>query len=276
MIRFVVDSAADCRKEDGFYDHLVPMTVTIGGNDHQPGVDLDNGTFYELLAKSKEFPKTSQPSPQDFLAYFEQAKSAGDDVICFCISSALSGTYQSAVMAKELTEYEKIHVIDTIGATHMIGIMVEYAAKLRGQGSTALQIVDAVEQIKAKICVYAGLDTLEYLHKGGRLSGASAMVGGLAQIKPILAVAGTGTVEVQGKAIGKARAMQQITDLVQAADIDSRFPILSIYSVGEENCELLEKRLQDSGIQVAQRRRIGSTIGAHTGPGVYGVIFVTK
>lgn len=276
MIRFVVDSAADCRKEDGLYDHLIPMTVTIGGKDYQPGVDLDNGTFYELLAGSKEFPKTSQPSPQDFLECFEQAKKAGDEVICFCISSALSGTYQSAVMAKEMAEYEKIYVIDTLGATHMIGIMVEYAAKLRAEGSTAQQIVEAVEAHKKRICVYAGLDTLEYLRKGGRLSGASAMVGSLAQVKPVLEVHETGTVEVKGKAIGKARAMQQIADWMQEANIDPEFPVVSLYSLGEENCELLEKRLQDCGIRIAERRQIGSTIGAHTGPGVYGLIFVTK
>ena len=275
MIKFLVDSAADCRTEDGLYDILVPMTVTIDDTDYRPGVDLDAQTFYELLEKGKEFPKTSQPSPQMFLEHFEKAKETGDELICFCISSALSGTYQSAVMAKDMAEYDKIHVIDTLSATHMIGIMVRRAAELRQQGSTAEQIVEEVEALKGKIHVLAGLDTLEYLHRGGRIGGAAAFVGSMAQIKPIVTIP-NGSVEVCGKAIGKGRAIQRIADMVKEAELDPGFPVLSVYSCGEENCETLEIKLKEAGISVQERRQIGSTIGAHTGPGVCGVIFVTK
>jgi len=275
MIKFLVDSSADCRKEEGLYDILVPMTVTIDGTDYRPGVDLDAQTFYELLEKGREFPKTSQPSPQMFLEHFEAAKETGDELICFCISSALSGTYQSAVMAKEMAGYDKIHVIDTLAATHMIGIMVRYAYTLRQQGSTAEQIMEAVEKLKGKIRVLAGLDTLEYLRKGGRIGGAAAFVGSMAQLKPIVTVL-NGSVEVCGKAIGKGRAIRQIADMVKASELDLRFPVLSVYSRGEENCEILESKLKEAEIPVLQRCQIGSTIGAHTGPGVYGVIFVTK
>lgn len=275
MIKFLVDSAADCRKEDGLYDILVPMTVTIDGTDYRPGVDLDAQTFYELLEKGKEFPKTSQPSPQMFLEHFEAAKKAGDELICFCISSVLSGTYQSAMMAKEMADYDKIYVIDTLAATHMLGIMVRHAAVLRERGSTAGEIVDAVEALKGRIHVLAGLDTLEYLRKGGRIGGAAAFVGSMAQLKPILTVL-NGSVEVCGKAIGKGRAIQRITEMVKKFDFDPQFPVLSIYSCGEDNCEVLESKLKEAGVAACERCQIGSTIGAHTGPGVYGVIFVTK
>ena len=275
MIKFLVDSSADCKREEGIYDILVPMTVTIDGTDYHPGVDLDTNNFYDLLIKTKDFPKTSQPSPQMFLEHFEAVKKAGDELICFCIASALSGTYQSAVMAKEMADYDKIHVIDTLSATHMIGIMVHQAAKLRQQGCAAERIVEEVEKLKSKIHVLAGLDTLEYLRRGGRIGGAAAFVGSMAQIKPILTVS-NGRVEVCGKAIGKGRAIHQIADMVQAAQIDPAFPIISIYSLGEENCAILEERLSEVGIAVSKRLQIGSTIGAHTGPGVYGVIFVTK
>ena len=252
------------------------MTVSIEGKDYHDGVDLTKERFYELLTTQKEFPKTSQPSPQEFLTYFEKVKEAGDELICFTISSALSGTCQSALLAKDMADYDKIHVIDTLGVTHMIGIMVEYAAKLRSQGFTALQIVEAVEKLKPRIKVFAGVDTLEYLRKGGRLSGAAAAVGSLAQIKPIVTITEEGKVDTKGKCIGKARAMQQIVEWVTAAEPDPAFPVLCLYSLGEENCELLEQRLKENAMEVSQRRQIGSTIGAHVGPGAYGVIFVTK
>lgn len=275
MIRFLVDSASDCKKEDGLYDYLISMTVRIHEKDYLAGVDLSNELFYDLLESTKDFPQTSQPSPQNFLEHYEKVKEANDELICFCISSNLSGTYQSAVMAKELAEYDKIYVIDTLGATHMIGILVEYAAKLRGEGCTALQIVEKVEALIPRIKLLAGVDTLEYLRRGGRIGGAAAFVGSMAQIKPILTVA-NGVVEVQGKAIGKSRAMQQIVDKVCELEVDPAFGVWSLYSGDGENCAQLEKRLADAGIAVSKRGQIGPTIGAHTGPGVYGVIFITK
>ncbi|MBP3634483.1 MAG: DegV family protein [Oscillospiraceae bacterium] len=274
MIRFMVDSASDCIA--GSYDLFVPIAINLDGKEYLDGVDLDSDKFYELLLSSKDFPKTSQPAPQVFLEYFQQIKKAGDELIYFAVSSALSGTYQCAVMAKEMAEYDKIYVVDTLGATHMIGILVEHAAKLREKGFSAQQIVEEIELLKGRVHVLAGLDTLEYLRRGGRLSNGSAAVGSLAQIKPVLTVTREGTVEAQGKYIGKNRAMQQISERLQTAELDPAFPVVPVFSCCEENCELLENRLKDAGVTLASRRQIGSTIGAHTGPGVYGVIFVTK
>lgn len=276
MIRFMVDSASDCGKGQGLCDHIISMAIRIDDREYLDGVNLDREKFYKLLLNTKDFPKTSQPSPQNFLEDFEAVKRAGDELIYFCVSSALSGTYQSAMMAKEIVEYDKIHVIDTRCATHMIGILVRHAAQLRDKGFAAAQIVEAVDKLKCRVKVLAGLDTLEYLRRGGRLSNASAVVGSLAQIKPILTVTEDGRVEAQGKSIGKARAMQQIVEKVSGVQLEPDFPVICVYSHGEENCEQLEKRLEEAGICVSGRAQIGSTIGAHTGPGVYGVIFVTK
>ena len=209
------------------------------------------------------------------MEHFEKVKESGDELICFCVSSGCSGTYQSACMAKELVEYDKIYLIDTLGATHMIGVLVEYAARLRSEGCGAHKIVEAVEQLKPRVKILAGLDTLEYLRRGGRMGGAAAFVGSMAQIKPVLTVV-QGVVEVQSKAIGKGRAIQQIVEKTLELQPDPEFPVWGLYSYGEENCQILEIKLQDAGISVSDRRQIGSTIGAHTGPGVYGVIFVTK
>lgn len=275
MIKILVDSSSDCRVEDGIVDAVVPISVNIDGKEYRSGVDLTSDQFYKLLQECKEFPRTSQPSPQTFIELFEQAKDSGDQLIYLCLSSRLSGTYQGALIAKEMVGYDNVYIIDTLGVTHIIGILADYARKLINQGLTAGEIADKCEEFKCKIKVYAGVDTLEYLYKGGRLSRASATVGELTGIKPIITVS-DGKVEVVGKALGKMRAMNSVLDKVKSHKINTAFPIYSLYTYGTENCEALEVKLRDSGYDIADRLQIGSTIGTHVGPGVYAVMFVEK
>ena len=276
MIKILVDSAADCSRTDSVYDFLIPMTVTIDGRDYKDGIDLDADRFYELLTGAKEFPRTSQPSPEDFLQCFEKVKADGDEVICFTISSALSGTYQSACIARQMLGYEGIHIIDTLTATHLIGVLAGYAARRISEGAGAGQIVEECEALKGRIKVLAGLDTLEYLYKGGRLSRTGAVVGELAGIKPVITVTEDGKVSAGSKAIGVPRAIGMILSRLDACELDDRFPIYTLYTSGTENLEKLEQKLTASGYPLAGRRQVGSTIGAHVGPGVYGVLFVVK
>lgn len=275
MIKIMVDSASDCRNGD-IYDLFIPMAVNIGGREYHDGVDLDNNTFYSLLTTVKEFPHTSQPSPKDFLKHFEKIRSDGDELICFCLSSALSGTYQSANIAKAMAEYDGIYIIDTRTASHMIGIMAGYAKKLIAEGFSAKEIVQRCEELKTRIRVFAALDTLEYLQKGGRIGKAEALVGTLANIKPVVTVSPEGFVDAVGKTLGFGRAVQMVMDRVGRFEIDETFPICSLYTYGEENCIKLEEKLADAGYSVSERLQIGSTIGTHVGPGVCGVFFVEK
>lgn len=275
MIKILVDSSADCRLEDGVVDAVIPISVNIDGTEYKSGVNLTSDRFYELLQSSQEFPRTSQPSPQEFIELFEQVKESGDQLIYLCLSSCLSGTYQGALIAKEMVDCDDIYIIDTLGATHIISILAEYARKLINDGFSAGEIVDKCEALKSKIKVYAGVDTLEYLYKGGRLSRTTAAVGGIAGVKPIVTVSG-GRVESIGKCIGKIRAMNFIVDKVKSHKIDKNFPIYSLYTCGTENCETLEKKLAENGYEINGRLQVGATIGAHVGPGVYAVLFVEK
>ena len=275
MIKLMVDSSADCSLSDGIVDIIVPISINIDGKDYQSGINLTSDEFYDMLTSCNEFPRTSQPSPQSFIEIFEQAKNDGDQLIYLCLSSCFSGTYQGALIAKDMVEYDNIYIVDTMGVTHIIGILAQYARNLINDGLTAGEIVDKCEEIKDKIKVYAGVDTLEYLYKGGRLSRASATVGEIAGIKPIITISG-GRVEVAGKSIGKIRAMNFVIDKLKTHDINPDFPIFSLYTSGIENCEALEEKLQDNGYDIKGRLQVGPTIGAHTGPGVYAVMFVEK
>ena len=275
MIKILVDSSADCNLRDGIVDMIVPISVNIDGVEYKSGVDLTSDRFYELLQSAKEFPRTSQPSPQCFVEIFEQVKNDGDQLIYLCVSSSFSGTYQGALIAKEMVDCDNIYIIDTRSVTHIIGVLAQYARQLINDGFSAGEIVDKCEELKDKVKVYAGVDTLEYLYKGGRLNRASAAVGELTGIKPIITVGG-GKVEVVGKALGKIRAMNTVLEKVKAHSINPDFPMYSMYTCGTENCETLEQKLKDSGYNIADRLQIGSTIGSHVGPGVYAVMFVEK
>ena len=275
MIKILVDSSADCNLQDEIIDLMVPISVNIDGKEYQSGIDLTSDKFYELLKSAKDFPRTSQPSPQAFIEIFEQAKNDGDQLIYLCLSSRLSGTYQGALIAKEMVDYDNIYIIDTLGVTHIIGVLAAFARSLINEGFKAGEIVDKCEELKGKIKLYAGVDTLEYLYKGGRLSRASAAVGELTGIKPIITVS-DGRVEVVAKALGKARAMNTLLEKIKSHKINTDFPVYSLYTYGTENIEALEEKLKQNGYNIADRLQVGSTIGAHVGPGVYAVMFVEK
>lgn len=275
MVKIMLDSASD-GKNTHPYDYYVPLTVEIGGKSYKDGLDLDKDTFYHLLTTTEEFPKTSQPSPEDFIPYFEQVKASGDEIVYLCISSALSGTFQSATIAKNMVEYDGIHIVDTKSATHLIGQLARYADDLRKQGLSGAEIAEKVLQVRQKQVVFAGLQTLEYLYKGGRLSRASAAIGSIANIKPIVTVNQEGKVDSFAKAIGVKRAIQTIIKHVQEHEIDENFAIWSLCTVDNENCEALEQAMAEIGHPVSGRMQVGPTIGAHVGPGVYGIIFVEK
>ena len=277
MIRFLVDTSSDYTvaevKEKGM--ELVPLHITLGEADYKDAYDLTKDAFYELLTTSEEFPKTSQPTPQDFVDVFEEAQEKGDELICILLSSKLSGTYQSATLAKNIVEYDNIHLVDSLGATHMIRLMTDHAQELAAAGKGAKEIVAKLEEMKSKIKVLAVVDTLEYLCKGGRVSKATAAIGEVAKVKPMITVS-EGEVAVIGKSLGKNKAIGNLLKALEECEVDDRFPIYSVCSVGTENCEVFEKRLTDAGYTFKERLQLGATIGTHVGPGVFGMIFVTK
>lgn len=278
MIKILVDSSSDYTMTEiannGF--HFVPLNILLGGKHYRDGIELKPDDFYELLISSGDFPKTSQPSPQDFADIFEDAKAKGDEIICILLSSALSGTCQSAHLAKDMVDYEGIYIIDSLAATVMIKFMGDYAAKLIAEGLNAKEIVSKIENMRKNIKVVAGLDTLEYLCKGGRLSRASATIGELANLKPIITVTDEGKVAVIGKCLGKNKALNFIINYLKENARDTEFPLYTLYSYGEENTEKLEERLTKEELSYDDRVQLGSTIGAHIGPGAFAILYVAK
>lgn len=278
MIRVLVDSSSDYMQAEAQKNNLefVPLTVMINDVTYKSGVELTHDEFYEKLIDGKEFPKTAQPSPQDFLTIFEDAKEKGDDVICILLSSALSGTCQSAHLAKNMADYDNIYIIDSLSAIAGMRIMAEYAVKLSSAGIPASEIAEKIEAVKSKVKIVAGVDTLEYLCRGGRLSRTAATIGELANLKPILTVKPEGNLEVLGKTLGRVKAINYILNQLENSTVDTEFPMYSVYTYGTENVEKLENKLSKEGYRIDNRCQIGASIGAHVGPGAFGVVFVEK
>lgn len=278
MIRIIVDSSADYTQEELKQKNIqeVSVQITIGDKSYRSGIDIKADEIYQMLIEGSEFPKTSQPSPQDYYDLFEEAKENGDSVICIAISSKLSGTYQSAMLAKNMVEYDRIYVIDSLAATHLIRIMADYACKLRDEGKSVTEIVFAVQALQPRVKILAGVDTLEFLAKGGRLNKAAAVVGEFASLKPILSVTEEGTLAVVGKCIGRNKAISYIVKAMEEKELDLSFPVYSLYAYGTENTEKLEQKLQLIDIRCVERLQLGASVGTHVGPGAFGIVYVEK
>lgn len=276
MIKILIDSSSDFELSELKNMEFVPITITLGEKEYRDGIDLNKDNLYEMMEETKLFPKTAQPSPAEFADIFEKAKETGDELICFLLSSGLSGTYQSAVLAKSIADYDGIYLIDTLNATHGIRFMVEYAQKLISDGLTAHMIAEKIEGLKPRIRIMAGVDTLEYLCRGGRLSRAAATVGELANLKPIVGVSSEGKVEVFGKALGRLKAIQFLMKQIDESNLDLEFPIYSLFSYGTDNLVKLEDKMEKNGYTITNRLQIGATIGAHLGPGAFGFAYVVK
>ncbi len=278
MIRILVDSTSDFAPEECAARNMImiPLNVNFGDESFQDVLELSKEDFYDRLINGSVHPKTSQPAPGDFLDAFEAVKESGDELICIMLSSAISGTYQNAVNAKNMVEYDKIHVIDSCSTTAVVRILADYAEKLIGWGCSAEEIVEKLEELKGRVRILAALDTLEYLQKGGRLSKAAAAIGTMASLKPVITLSKEGSIEVTQKCLGKARAQQYLLDQMKKIQLDDEFPLYSLYTYGTSNCEKLEENLLKIGLKPEQRIRISSVIGTHVGPEVYGMVYVAK
>ena len=202
MVRIITDSTSDLsgkrQKELGV--EVLPLTVVFGEEKYKDGTELKSAEFFKKLEKAERLPTTVQLSPLELEDAFARHVKNGDDVVGIFISSYMSGTYQSAAIARENAGPERIFVVDSYTTTFPLGMLVEQAAKMRDKGMGAAEIAENVKKLSGRLRLFAAVDTLKYLKMGGRLSGAAAFVGGLLGITPIISI-------VDGRviAIGKTR-----------------------------------------------------------------------
>ena len=273
--RIIVDSTADLLPEYKSRVNVVPLMVRFDDEEYIDGVTIDHKTFYEKLVESDVLPTTSQANPDAFMTEFEKAKEAGESAVVITLSSKLSGTYQSAVIAA--ADYENIYVVDSTSVAIGTGILVELALKLLDEGLDAKEIAERLEEEKKNIVIVALVDTLEYLKKGGRISKTVAFAGTVLNIKPVLSVI-DGEIDMLGKARGSKMGNNLLVqEIEKAGGVDFSKPVLLGYS-GLSDALLLKyiedsKHIWEAGLEFVRYTVIGSVIGTHAGPGAIAAAF---
>lgn len=276
--RIIVDSTADLFTELKSRVDVVPLTVHFGEEEYLDGVTIDHKTFYEKLIESDVLPTTSQTTPDSFIKEFQKIKENGDSAVVITISSKLSGTYQSAVIAAE--DFDNIYIVDSGSAAIGSGILAERALKLADDGMNAREIAEQLNEEKEKIVIIALFDTLEYLKKGGRISKTAAFAGSVLNIKPVLSVI-DGEITVLGKARGSKMGNNLLVEEIEkVGGVDFEKPVLLGFT-GLSDALLLKyiedsKYLWEQGLKDIRYTAIGSVIGTHAGPGAIAAAFFKK
>lgn len=252
----------------------LPLTVHFGGKEYRDRVDITPEQFFQKLADSDELPTTSQVSPSVFADYYKRELDKGNDIISIHISSGLSGTYQSAVLAKQtLGDDSRISIVDSRTGSLALGFVVLKAAQLLAEGMSKEELLEKLENYKSRVKLFIVVDTLKYLRKGGRLSGSQAMLGSMFNIKPVLTVK-DGKVELIDKVRGEKKALKRLVELVEEAGGVTQGGIIGVANAqNPEKAEKLKKMIiEEFGDVKFIESSVGSVVATHAGPGAYGII----
>lgn len=277
-VRIIIDSAADMEPDYAAAHNItiIPLKTIFGEVEYADGVELSGARFYEKLVESDTLPHTSQITPFEFADAY-RAQPADADIVVITLSAKLSGTHMSACIAAAEPEFAgRVFVIDSENATIGERILVERAIELRDEGHHACEIARVLDAEKHEINLVAVLDTLEYLKRGGRISAATAAVGGLLSIKPVVGVV-AGEVVMLGKARGSKQGNNLLRQKISETGVDFARPLRLAYSGFSD--ALLRKYVEDSReLFEAHRDKIdasvvGSVIGTHVGPGAIAVAY---
>ena len=290
-VKLMVDSACDIARDEvvAAGAAFLPLHVRMGEHDYLDGVDLTHEEFYIRLTQGKEQPTTSQISPGFFEEAFRRSLAKGEEVVCLTVSSGLSGTCASALMARgelPLHERGRVHIVDSENVSIGEQVLFRYAMRCLGQGMGASELVEELNMRKQDIRVFALLDTLEYLRRGGRISAVSAAAGTLLNVKPIVAVQ-AGAIVAVGKARGAKAGRAQLAHLVEGeGGIDLAMPHVAAYSGIDDSAmrDFLRggaglfgvDSTDEAGLASIPTSGIGATIGTHVGPGSIGVAFFAR
>ena len=269
MLQIITDSSAEFTEEEAkeLGIQIVPLTVIFGDNAYREGVDMPKDEFYKRLPE--DFPHTSMPSTEDFTEAY--IKTGGEETLVILISSALSGTQNTAKLAARDGGFSKVHVYDSLCVTAMLRILVETAVKNREK--SAEDVIAILDELRPRIRLDACLDTLEYLYKGGRVKKSVAIIGGLLGIKPMIEIKTDGTVGMKGKSHGQRRALKTLADTCKQAKLDPDYPV---YFLQTDTDIPVRSVMEEVGLQNNRIFRICCSVGTHIGPNAAGFVYVVK
>ncbi|MBP3635993.1 MAG: DegV family protein [Clostridia bacterium] len=278
-VKIVIDSTADLPSGQESLFSIVPLTIRFGEQEYIDGITITHKQFYEKLIESDVLPTTSQASPAAFAQVYEEITQAGDTAVVITVSSKLSGTCQSAMIAA--ADYPgQIYVVDSNTIALGSGILAQFALRLVDEGLSAAEIAQRLTEERNNVRLIALLDTLEYLKRGGRISKTVAFAGGLLNIKPVICIR-DGAIEILGKARGSKQGNNLLVkEIEQSGGVDFTKPLMLGYTGISD--ALLRKYIADSAyiweghVDDLPQTVVGSVVGTHAGPGAVAVAFFAK
>ena len=278
MVRIVTDSASDISVEEAkeLGVDVIALGITFGDETFREGVDLSTEEFYKKLAESPQLPKTSQPSLEDFIPIYTEAKEAGDGVVVILLSSKLSGTCQTAMIAHELAGGD-VYVVDSKSIALGERMLVDLAIKLRSQGLSAGEIAVKLNDAAGRTHFLALVATLEYIYRGGRLSRTAKIAGTLLGFKPIISLE-NGEVKIAGKERGVKRGLAAILNIMtELPSPVADMPLYFGFTETRDKCDMLRKIVLEKFTGFSEHiSSVGSAIGTHAGPGACAVSFISE
>ena len=254
---------------------LVPLSVSFGDESFEAVTELSNERFYEMLtAPGAPLPRTAAPNPQQFEAAYRDALEGGaDGVVCVTISEKLSATYSSAVQAATAFEKGRVEVIDSRTTTFALGMVAGQLAERAGHGATQAELVALARDLFMRSDILFVVDTLEYLQRGGRIGRASALLGTMLSVKPILHVV-DGVVATADKRRTSAKARARLLELVSERPVE-RATVLHTVTPGIEGFRDELAAAVGLAPEAVDIGLVGPVAGTHVGPGMFGVSYIT-
>ncbi|MCD7729642.1 MAG: DegV family protein [Clostridia bacterium] len=274
MIKIITDSSANISQQEAAQLGItvIPLTLIFGGKEYRDGIDMQSDEFFQKLVSGDEFPHTAQISEEQLVTAYTEACKDGSDVLIMPISSGISGSHDLCCSVAKRKGFEKVHVYNTLCTTVMLRMLVEVAVKNREK--PVKEVISILDDVRSRMKLYAALNTLEYLKKGGRLNSAVATIGSLLKIKPVITVSRKGKIDLVSKQLGMPKALKYLEDAVNNANLDETMPVYYIYSMDDTNCRTVMEKTKTGKDAVPMH--ICPVIGAHIGPSAAGVIYVEK
>lgn len=256
---------------------VIPLWVTWGEERLRDGVDIDPPTFYRRLRSAETFPTTSQPSAGEFEEFFRQAGSGADGVVGVFLTSKLSGTVANAQAAQARLTDLKIRVVDALSTSMGLGFIVLAAARAAAAGKSLDEVVAAAEAMRDRVHLLFAVDTLEYLHRGGRIGGARWLMGSALNIKPLLHMT-DGTIEPLAQVRSKRKAIARMLEVAEERLGGKRMAEVAVLDVDspEEGDGIAEQVRERFGVSTVFRTSVSPAIGTHAGPGTVGMAFYAE
>lgn len=274
-IKIITDSTCDLSREvvEKYDIEVIPLLVNFGEESYLDGPEMNFEGLIKKIEDTGLFPTTAQVIPQRFFEIYKKYLDEGFKIISIHLSSKMSGTYQSACIAKNMLETDDIFVIDSMNVTTGLGTLVIYASRMLEKGMEIEEIVKELENAKPHVKSMLLFNSLDHLVKGGRLSKTAGFIGNMLGIKPMLCVK-DGEMEVVDKVRGSKKALKNIVEYLEELDVKEENPIILLNAKGED-IDILREKLKEKNVEILECE-VGCVVGTHSGPNACGIFFIEK